>query len=78
MGLLRLAFRALFGGLRDEKDFDAVCTKEVWVETYRPKRLRVATDGEVTITITPLHYRTRPGALKISTRSIAFRSPIPK
>src|SRR5947209_15473279 len=65
MGLLRLAFRALFGGLRDEKDFDAVCTKEVWVETHRPKRLRVATDGEVTIMITPLHYRTRPGALNV-------------
>ena len=65
MGLLRLAFRALFGGLRDEKDFDAVCTKEVWVETHRPKRLRVATDGEVTIMTTPLHYRTRPGALRV-------------
>ncbi|HKC65837.1 MAG TPA: diacylglycerol kinase family protein [Pyrinomonadaceae bacterium] len=65
LGLLRLAFRALFGGLRDEKDFDAMCTKEVWVETHRPKRLRVATDGEVTVMTTPLHYRTRPGALRV-------------
>jgi diacylglycerol kinase family enzyme len=65
LGLLRLAWRALFGGLRDEEDFNAMCTKEVWVETRRPKRLRVATDGEVTIMATPLHYRVRPGALRV-------------
>jgi diacylglycerol kinase family enzyme len=64
LGLLRFAVRALFGGLRDEKDFDAMCTKEVWIETRR-KRLRVATDGEVTVMSTPLHYRVRPGALRV-------------
>jgi diacylglycerol kinase family enzyme len=64
LGLLRFALRALFGGLRNEKDFDALCTKEVWVET-RHSRLRVATDGEVTIMQTPLHYRVRPGALRV-------------
>jgi YegS/Rv2252/BmrU family lipid kinase len=65
LGLLRLAWRALFGGLRDEQDFDAMCTKEIWIETRHPKRLRVATDGEVTIMTTPLHYRVRPGALRV-------------
>lgn len=65
LGLLRLALRALFGGLRDEEDFNAMCTKEIWIETRRPKRLRVATDGEVTIMTTPLHYRVRPGALRV-------------
>lgn len=64
LGLLRFAVRALFGGLRNEKDFDALCTREVWVETKR-KRLNVATDGEVTIMRTPLHYRVRPGALRV-------------
>lgn len=64
LGLLRFAFRALFGGLRDEKDFDALCTKEIWIETRR-RRLRVATDGEVTVMNTPLHYRVRPGALNV-------------
>jgi diacylglycerol kinase family enzyme len=64
LGLLRFAFRALFGGLRDEDDFDALCTSEVWIETRR-SRLRVATDGEVTIMTTPLHYRVRPGALRV-------------
>jgi YegS/Rv2252/BmrU family lipid kinase len=65
LGLLRLAWRALFGGLRNEEDFNAMCTKEVWIETRRPKRLRVATDGEVTTMTTPLHYRVRPGALRV-------------
>jgi diacylglycerol kinase family enzyme len=65
LGLLRLAWRALFGGLRDAEDFSALCTKEVWIETRRPKRLRVATDGEVNIMTTPLHYRVRPGALRV-------------
>jgi diacylglycerol kinase family enzyme len=64
LGLLRFAMRALFGGLRNEKDFDALSTSEVWVETKR-SRLRVATDGEVTIMHTPLHYRVRPGALRV-------------
>jgi YegS/Rv2252/BmrU family lipid kinase len=63
-GLLRLAFGALFGGLRKQDDFDALCTKEIWIET-RHSRLRVATDGEVTIMNTPLHYRVRPGALRV-------------
>ena len=65
LGLLRLAWRALFGGLRNEEDFNALCTKEIWIETRRPKRLRVATDGEVTTMTTPLHYRVRPGALRV-------------
>ncbi len=65
LGLLRLGVRALFGRLRESKDFDAMCVKEVWIETHRPKRLPVATDGEVTIMTTPLHYRVRPGALNV-------------
>jgi diacylglycerol kinase family enzyme len=64
LGLLRFAVRALFGGLRDERDFDAVCTREVWIETRR-RRLRVATDGEVTVMSTPLHYQVLPGALRV-------------
>lgn len=64
LGLLRLALRALFGRLREAKDFDALCTKEIWIETRR-KRLPVAIDGEVTPMETPLHYRVRPGALRV-------------
>ena len=65
LGLLALALRALFGRLREAKDFDAFSAREVWVETRKPKRLKVATDGEVTVMRTPLHYRVRPGALLV-------------
>ena len=65
LGLLRLAVRALFGRLRQAKDFDALRAQEVWVETHRPKRLYVATDGEVAVMTTPLHYRVLPRALRV-------------
>ncbi|HEV7904756.1 MAG TPA: diacylglycerol kinase family protein [Pyrinomonadaceae bacterium] len=65
-GLVRLALSALLGRLRESGDFDALCTKEVWIATRRT-RLRVATDGEVNIMRSPLHYRVRPGALRVIT-----------
>jgi diacylglycerol kinase family enzyme len=63
-GLLRLGVRALAGRLGQAQDFDALCAKEIWIETHR-KRLHVAIDGEVMIMSTPLHYRVRPGALRV-------------
>src|SRR6267142_3059028 len=64
LGLFRLALRALFGGLRQEKDFIALCTKEIWIGT-RHRRVRVALDGEVVLMEPPLHYRVRPRALRV-------------
>ncbi len=64
LGLLRLAVRALLGGLRNERDFTALRTREIWIET-RQRRLHVAFDGETTIMVPPLHYRVRPGALRV-------------
>ena len=64
LGLLRLAWRALFGGLRDDKDFIALCSKEIWIAT-KHRRLRVAMDGEVTVMQPPLHYRIRPLSLRV-------------
>lgn len=64
LGLMRLAWRALFGGMRQEKDFIALCTKEIWIGT-KHKRLRVAIDGEVLVMEPPLHYRVRPRALRV-------------
>ncbi len=66
LGLIRLALRALFGGLRQEKDFLAMCTKEIWIGT-KHKRVRVALDGEVTMMEPPLHYRVLPGRLPVLT-----------
>jgi YegS/Rv2252/BmrU family lipid kinase len=64
LGLIRLALRALFGGLRQERDFLRLTTEEVWIET-KHKRLRVALDGEVTVMEPPLHYRIRKQALRV-------------
>jgi YegS/Rv2252/BmrU family lipid kinase len=65
LGLIRLAVRALFGRLQQAKDFDALSAQEIVVETRRPKRLPVATDGEVKVMTTPLHYRVLPCALRV-------------
>lgn len=63
---LGLAARALFGGLREAEDFDALYATSVRIETRRRRqRLRVATDGEVTVMKAPLLYRVRPGALRV-------------
>jgi len=64
LGLLILAVRALFGRLHNAKDFDHWCVQEVRIDT-RTTRLLVATDGEVRVMETPLHYRMRPGALRV-------------
>lgn len=64
IALLTLAVRALSGRLRHTKDFEALLTTEIVIET-RHARKRVAIDGEVAMMDTPLHYRTRPGALRV-------------
>ena len=64
LGLVRLALRALFGGLRQEKDFLALQTEEIWLGT-RHRRVRVAFDGEVTVMEPPLHYQIHPRALRV-------------
>lgn len=64
LGLVALGFRALFGRLRQARDFEAMAAQQVDVET-RHRVLPVATDGEVTSMKTPLHYRSLPGALRV-------------
>jgi YegS/Rv2252/BmrU family lipid kinase len=64
LGLLRLAMQALLRRLRGERRLEVICAGEALVETRR-KRLRVALDGEVVVLKTPLHFRTRPAALKV-------------
>jgi diacylglycerol kinase family enzyme len=63
-GLLRLAARALLGTLEQARDFDAMTAREAWIETDK-KDLRVAIDGEIVRRAPPLHYTTRPGALRV-------------
>ena len=62
--LIGLALRALVGRLRDDKDFSALSSNEVKIQTRR-KRLRVAFDGEIEVMQTPLLYRIRERALRV-------------
>jgi len=62
--LLVLALRALTGRLRQARDFDALAASEILIESRR-KRLRVSTDGEVSVMTPPLRYRIRPRALAV-------------
>lgn len=64
LGLLGFALRALFGRLRQARDFDTLLSTGIVIQT-RSARVAVATDGEVTIMHTPLHYRIRAGALSV-------------
>ncbi|WP_229477092.1 diacylglycerol/lipid kinase family protein [Massilia rubra] len=64
LGLLRLGWSALWGSLAQERDFDVLTVENMEIAT-RHTRLRVATDGEVTVMTTPLRYRIRPAALTV-------------
>jgi diacylglycerol kinase family enzyme len=63
-GLLGLALKVLLEGAERVKELDLFTVEEVAVETRR-RRLQVALDGEVVTLESPLHYRTRPAALKV-------------
>ena len=62
--LIGLAVRAVFGRLREDRDFLALSSNEVKIQA-RHKRLRVAFDGEIDVLETPLHYRVRTRALRV-------------
>jgi YegS/Rv2252/BmrU family lipid kinase len=64
LGLLALAVRALFGRLRQAKDFDMLSAKKILITT-RHRQIRVSTDGEVSVMHSPLNYRIRPASLKV-------------
>lgn len=62
--LFTMALRALFGRLRPAGDFQARLATEIVIETRQP-RMRVSTDGEVTMVDAPLRYRIRPAELNV-------------
>ena len=64
LGLVSLALRAVVGRLRNDKDFLAISSNQVKIETAH-KRLRVAFDGEIEVMETPLQYRVRKRALRV-------------
>ena len=62
--LVQLALRALFGRLKQARDFDVLLATEIVVES-RHHHLRVATDGETSVMKPPLYYRIRPASLTV-------------
>jgi diacylglycerol kinase family enzyme len=64
LSLLWLAFRAGIGLLRQSRDLRTFNVDAAEIVSRR-KRLLVAVDGEVETLRAPLHYRTRPGALRV-------------
>jgi diacylglycerol kinase family enzyme len=62
--LIALGLRALFGSLRQARDFEACAAQTLEVRS-RHKYLLVATDGEVQAMRTPLNYRIHRGALNV-------------
>ena len=51
-------------GVRRDEDIVALETEQTNVRMHRD-HVHVATDGEVNLMRTPLHYRSRPGALRV-------------
>ena len=64
LGLLRLAWHALRGTLENQRDFDVLRATDITLHSGHT-RMRVATDGEVTVMATPLRYRIRSKALMV-------------
>ena len=63
-GIVRLGFRMLGRRAQESRDFETFCARDVSFE-IKPSRVPVSLDGEVEIMQSPLHYRLRPGALRI-------------
>jgi diacylglycerol kinase family enzyme len=61
--LPKLLARALIG--REHDTLESFAAETLQVGTPGRRRLRVATDGEVTMLSAPLHYRVRPRALRV-------------
>jgi diacylglycerol kinase family enzyme len=62
--LTRVALSAVAGRLGPKMYFDALCTRELRIETQR-RRVPVALDGEFAVIESPLEFRSRPGALLV-------------
>lgn len=62
--LMAIGLRALAGTLRQARDFKSFCVTELRIGTEH-HHLRIAIDGELRRLDAPLHYRIRPGALRV-------------
>jgi diacylglycerol kinase family enzyme len=62
--LWRFALRAFFRGLHGARELEVQCARQARV-SLRPRRVRVALDGELKVLETPLHFRMRVGELTV-------------
>jgi YegS/Rv2252/BmrU family lipid kinase len=63
--LIGLAARSLFNAV-SSGELKVREAEELWVQTrHHRRRVRVANDGELFVTHSPLHYRIRPKALRV-------------
>jgi len=75
LGLVGLGLRALIGRVENAEQFVAMRATQFSIETRRG-RIRVATDGEVTMMKPPLRYRVRPAALKVIVPAPGFAQEV--
>ena len=66
-GMLKLILNGALGRLQQDRDFETLYPREVWMETRRT-RLHVAADGEVMRMNAPLHYEIMPQVLSVFVR----------
>lgn len=64
LGILRVIWHALSGGLKQDADFRIWKTDHITITTGRTQ-VRVSRDGELTTVTSPLEYRVAPGALRV-------------
>ena len=65
MDILRMAFGALLGRIRQSPVYEEIKVREFSVAARHRRKLRAALDGEVVHLACPLRYRTLPGALRV-------------
>jgi diacylglycerol kinase family enzyme len=64
LGLALLAWHAIRGRLREQKDFDSIGLTKITI-TSRRRKIRVSCDGEIISVHTPIHYSLVPKALNV-------------
>jgi diacylglycerol kinase family enzyme len=63
--LPKFVLRSLFGYADDDGVFEIIPTTEMTITSATVRRLTVSLDGETLPMELPLHYRARPGALRV-------------
>lgn len=63
--LPKFVLRSLFGYADEDGVFEIIPTTELTITSATVRRLTVSLDGETLPLDLPLHYRTRPGALRV-------------